>query len=90
VLKEINPRLQRIVVVQGDLSRGDRHMAGRLRGAADSLRLQGGLATTDVPNLEQALAAAPAAPALSSPSGACPTSSRDAFRCSRSSASCLL
>jgi hypothetical protein len=50
VLKEINPRLQRIVVVQGDLSRGDRHMVDRLRGAADSLRLQGGLATTDVSN----------------------------------------
>jgi putative ABC transport system substrate-binding protein len=60
VLKEISPRLQRIVVVQGDLSHGDRHMVDRLRGAADSLRLQGGLATTDVPNLEQALAAAPA------------------------------
>ena len=59
VLKEINPRLPRIVVVQGDLSRGDRHMVDRLRGAADSLRLQGGLATTDVPNLDQALAAAP-------------------------------
>jgi ABC transporter substrate binding protein len=31
VLKEINPRLQRIVVVQGDRSRGDRHMVDRLQ-----------------------------------------------------------
>lgn len=60
VLKEINPGLQRIVVVQGDLSRGDRHMVDRLRGAAASLRLEGGVGVTDMANVEQALARAPA------------------------------
>ena len=60
VLKEINPRLQHIVVVQGDLVRGDRQMVDRLRGAAASLRLEGGVGVTDTANVEQALAAAPA------------------------------
>src|SRR5262249_26135595 len=60
VLKEINPRLQRIVVLQGDLARGDRQMVDRLRGAAASLRLEGGVDVTDTANVERALAAAPA------------------------------
>ena len=60
VLKEINPRLKGIVVVQGNLDRGERQMVDRLRGAAASLRLDAGVSVTDVANVEQALAAAPA------------------------------
>ena len=60
VLKEINPRLKNIVVVQGDINRGDRQTVERLRGAAPSLRLEAGVNVTDLANVEQALAAAPA------------------------------
>ena len=60
VLKEINPRLQSIVVVQGDLHRGERQTVERLRGAATSLRLDAGVNVTDLANFEQALTAAPA------------------------------
>jgi putative ABC transport system substrate-binding protein len=60
VLKEINPRLKSIVVVQGDLNRGERQTVERLREAAASLRLDAGLNVTDLANFEQALAAAPA------------------------------
>jgi putative ABC transport system substrate-binding protein len=60
VLKEINPRLKSIVVVQGDLTRGERQTVERLRGAAESLRLDAGVNATDLANVEQVLAAAPA------------------------------
>jgi putative tryptophan/tyrosine transport system substrate-binding protein len=64
VLKEINPRLKRIVVVHGELDRPDRQMMDRLRGAAASLQLEVGITVTDLRtdlrNVEQALAAAPA------------------------------
>jgi putative ABC transport system substrate-binding protein len=60
VLKEINTRLKTIVVVQGDLGRGERQTVDRLRGAAASLRLDGGFSVTDLSNVEQALASAPA------------------------------
>jgi ABC transporter substrate binding protein len=39
VLKEINPRIKRIIVVQGGLDRGNRQTVDRLRGAAASLGL---------------------------------------------------
>jgi putative ABC transport system substrate-binding protein len=60
VLREINTRLKTIVVVQGDLGRGERQTVDRLRGAAASLRLDSGFSVTDLSNVEQALAAAPA------------------------------
>jgi putative tryptophan/tyrosine transport system substrate-binding protein len=60
VLKEINTWLKTIVVVQGDLNRGDRQTMDRLRGAAASLRLDSGFSVTDVSNVQRALAAAPA------------------------------
>jgi putative ABC transport system substrate-binding protein len=60
VLKEINTRLKNIVVVQGDLDLGERQAMDRLRGAAASLQLDGGISVTDVSNVERALAAAPA------------------------------
>jgi putative ABC transport system substrate-binding protein len=60
VLKEINPRLKSVVVVQGDLDRGDRRMVDRLRRAAGSLKLDAGISVTDARNLEQALSATPA------------------------------
>ena len=60
ILKEISPRLKAIVVVQGDLDRGDRETVEHLRGAAASLQLDGGISSTDASHLEQALAAAPA------------------------------
>lgn len=58
VLKEINPRIKRIIVVQGDLDRGDRQAVDRLRGAAASLGLDAGISMTDARNAEQALATA--------------------------------
>ena len=60
VLKEINPRFKGIVVVQGDLTRGERQTVERVRGAAASLRLDAGVNVTDLANVEQGLAAAPA------------------------------
>jgi putative ABC transport system substrate-binding protein len=60
VLKEINPRLKRIVVVHGELDLPDRKTMDRLRGAAASLQLEAGITVTDLRNVEQALAAAPA------------------------------
>ena len=59
VLKEINPRIKRIIVVQGDLDRGDHQTVDRLRGAAASLGLDAGISVTDARNAHQALAAAP-------------------------------
>jgi putative ABC transport system substrate-binding protein len=59
VLKEINPRLHGVIVVHGDLDRGDRQNLDRLRGAAASLRLDGGISVAEAGNLEQALGAAP-------------------------------
>lgn len=60
VLKEINPRLKRVICVQwGDLERGDRRTVDRLRGAAVSLGFDAGISVTDAQNAEQALAAAP-------------------------------
>lgn len=56
LLKEINPRLNGIVVVHGDLNRGDRHMVDRLREASARLRLDAGVSVTDVMNVEKALA----------------------------------
>ena len=60
VLKEMNPRLKGIVVVQGGLDPAERQMVDRLRKAAASLQLDAGISVTDVRNVEQALAAAPA------------------------------
>jgi putative ABC transport system substrate-binding protein len=60
VLKEINTRLKGIVVVQGDLDRGERQTIDRLRMAAASLQLDAGISVTDVRNVERSLAAAPA------------------------------
>jgi len=60
VLKEINTRLKTIVVVQGDLNRGDRQTMDHLRGAAASLGLDSGFSVTDASNVQRALAAAPA------------------------------
>jgi putative ABC transport system substrate-binding protein len=60
VLKEINQRLKVIIVVHGDLDRGERKMLDRLREAAASLRLDdAGISVADVRNGEQVLAAAP-------------------------------
>jgi ABC-type uncharacterized transport system substrate-binding protein len=58
VLKEINPRLKGIVVVHGELDRAERQTMDRLRGAAASLQL--GITASDLGNVEQALAKAPA------------------------------
>jgi putative ABC transport system substrate-binding protein len=58
VLKEINPRIKRIIVVQGGLDRGNRQTVDRLRGAAASLGLAAGISLTDATNAEQALATA--------------------------------
>jgi putative ABC transport system substrate-binding protein len=60
LLKEISPRLKSLVVIQGDLDRGQRQMVDRLRGATASLQLDAGIRVTDVTNVEQALSAAPA------------------------------
>jgi putative ABC transport system substrate-binding protein len=59
VLKEINQRLKGIIVVDGDLDRGERKMLDRLREAAASPRLDAGISVADVRNYEQVLAAAP-------------------------------
>jgi putative ABC transport system substrate-binding protein len=59
VLKEINSQLKTLVVVRGDLGRGEHQTMDRLRGAAASLRLDS-FSVTDVSNVRQALAAAPA------------------------------
>ena len=59
VLKEINPRLKRIIVVQGDLDPGERKTVDRLRGAAAALGLDAaGISVTDAKEIEQALAVA--------------------------------
>ena len=58
VLKEINQRLKGIIVVHGNLDRGERKMLDRLREAAASLRLAAGISVADVRNYEQVLAAA--------------------------------
>jgi len=60
ILTEINPRLKGIIVVHGDLDRGQRQTVDRLRGAAASLRLDAGISVTEARNVEQALATAPA------------------------------
>lgn len=60
VLKEIHPRLKSIVVVYGELDRAEQQAMDRLRGAAGSLRLEAGISVTDLRNVEQALARAPA------------------------------
>jgi len=60
VLKEISPRLKGIVVVQGHLDGGERRALDRLRKAAASLKLDDGVRVSDVKNVEQALAPAPA------------------------------
>ena len=60
VLKEINPRLKTIVVVQGDLDQGERQTVDRLRGAAAALSFDAGISVTDVRSVENALAAVPA------------------------------
>src|SRR5262249_32338883 len=60
VLKEINPRLKSIVVVQGTLNRGERETVERLRGAGASLGLDAVVNVTDLAKFEHALAAAPA------------------------------
>ena len=59
VLKEISPRLKGIVVVQGDLERGERQTVARLREAVVSLQLDAGVSVIDARNVESALAAAP-------------------------------
>ena len=58
VLKEINPRLKGIVVVHGELDRAERQTMDRLRGAAASLQLD--ITASDLGNVEQAPAKAPA------------------------------
>jgi ABC transporter substrate binding protein len=58
VLKEIDPRLRRLVVVQGDLDRGERETVNRLRGAAASLQLDAGISVTDASTVEHAFTAA--------------------------------
>jgi putative ABC transport system substrate-binding protein len=60
VLKEISTRLDRIIVVQGDLDRGERQIMERLRRAGASLQLHGGISVTDLSHVDQALPAAPA------------------------------
>ncbi|MGH2361219.1 MAG: ABC transporter substrate-binding protein [bacterium] len=60
ILKEINPRIKRIIVVQGDLARGERQTVDRLREAATSLGLDAGISVTDARDAEQALATAQA------------------------------
>ena len=60
VLTEINPRLKGIIVVHGDLDRGQRQTVDRLRGAVASLRLDAGVSVTEARNVEQALATAAA------------------------------
>jgi ABC-type uncharacterized transport system substrate-binding protein len=58
VLKEINPRLKRIVAVRGALDRVERKTMDRLRAAAASLRLTEGITVTDVDNVDHALVTA--------------------------------
>jgi putative ABC transport system substrate-binding protein len=58
VLKEINPRLKRIVAVRGALDRVERKTMDRLRAAAASLWLTEGIMVTDVDNVDHALVTA--------------------------------
>jgi putative ABC transport system substrate-binding protein len=60
VLKEINPRLKRVIFVHGDLDRGTLQTVNRLRGAAAVLGLDAGIGVTDARNVEQALGEAQA------------------------------
>lgn len=57
VLKEIDPRLKRVIVVQHDPDRGDRRTVDRLREAAALLGYDAGIRVTDAQQIEQALAA---------------------------------
>ncbi len=61
VLKEINPRLKRIIVTQGHLDPAERRTVDRLRGAVASLGLE--VSMFDAENVEQALATALKGPA---------------------------
>lgn len=59
LLKEINPQLKRILVVQGHLDSGERKTVDRLRRTATSLGLDaGGIDIIDAANMEQALSTA--------------------------------
>jgi len=60
VLKEINPRLKRVILVHGDLDRRELQTVNRLRGAAAVLGLDAGIGVTDARKVEQALAEAQA------------------------------
>ena len=60
VLKEISPRLKRVIFVHGDLDRGTLQTVNRLRGAAAALGLDAGIGVTDARNIEQALGEAQA------------------------------
>jgi len=60
VLKEINPRLKRVIFVHGDLDRGELQTVNRLRAAAGVLGLDAGIGVTNARNVEQALAEAQA------------------------------
>jgi len=60
VLKEMNPRLNRIIVAQGHLDPAERRTVDRLREASASLGLDASrVSVADARNIEQALATAP-------------------------------
>ena len=60
ILKEMSPRLRGIVVVQGEVERGERQTVERLRGAAPALQLDAGISVTGAATVEQVLTAAAA------------------------------
>jgi len=60
VLKEINPRLKGVVVIQAGLDPAEHQTVDRLREAAATLQLDAGITVTDVTSFEPALGAAPA------------------------------
>jgi putative ABC transport system substrate-binding protein len=57
VLKEMQPKLKRVIVAQGQIDPAERRTIDRLRGAATSLGLDpGGISVSEVDAVEQALA----------------------------------
>jgi ABC-type uncharacterized transport system substrate-binding protein len=59
VLKEIDPGLRRLIVIQGDLGSGERQTLDRLQAAAAALGLDGGIRVIADRDLDHAFVAAP-------------------------------
>jgi putative ABC transport system substrate-binding protein len=55
MLKEINPKLRHLLVVQGDLDPGERQMVDRLRGMAAALGFPDGISFTSPEEIEKTL-----------------------------------